>query len=78
MLTVRGTPADEGETGQYLRRGFSPTAFENRFNLAQHVEVIEASLANGVLSITLKQEIPQAEKPRRIAISGSTPKSTDA
>ncbi|XUR32459.1 hypothetical protein ACQY74_000486 (plasmid) [Rhizobium leguminosarum bv. trifolii] len=46
-------------------------AFERRFELADHVKVETASLTNGLLSIELQREIPEAMKPRRIAIGGN-------
>ena len=72
-LTVKGEKADEngdGE-GEYLYRGIAKRAFERRFQLAEHVEVRGASLKNGLLHIDLLREIPEAMKPRRIAIQAT-------
>ena len=71
MLTVKGEKAEDGEaeTTQYLYRGIAKRAFERRFQLADHVEVTGASLRNGLLHIDLVREIPEAMKPRRIAIT---------
>ena len=70
VLLVKGgkTQKDEGE---YLHRGFSAQSFERRFELADHVRVETASLANGLLTIALKREVPEAMKPRRIEVSQS-------
>ena len=51
-----------------LYRGIAARAFERRFQLADHVEVTGASLENGLLHIDLVREIPEAMKPRKIAI----------
>jgi molecular chaperone IbpA len=59
----------EGAT-QYLHRGI-PNTFKQSFNLAEHVKVVDATLENGVLTVALKREIPEALKPRKIEISKS-------
>ena len=68
LLTVQGrkTPADEAR--RYLHRGLAERNFERRFQLADHVVVTEADLADGLLSISLKRELPEALKPRKIEI----------
>nr|WP_183422806.1 Hsp20 family protein [Luteibacter sp. Sphag1AF] len=66
-LTVRGERSVEPE-GEYLHRGIANRPFERRFELAEHVHVVGAKLADGLLSIDLKREIPEAMKPRRIDI----------
>ena len=58
---------DEGKT--YLHRGIATRAFERRFTLADHVVVTGASHVDGMLHIDLVREVPEALKPRRIAIS---------
>ena len=65
--------ADEGER-TYLHRGIATRAFERRFHLADHVKVTGASHENGMLHIDLAREVPEALKPRRIAISSDTKK----
>jgi molecular chaperone IbpA len=67
VLIIKGGKAEKKE-GEYLHRGISGQSFERRFELADHVHVETASLADGLLRIVLKQEIPEAMKPRRIAI----------
>jgi len=67
VLTVSGRKDEEGER-RYLHRGIANRAFERKFNLAEHVEVTGAALENGLLNIQLVKQIPEAMKPRRIAI----------
>ena len=68
-LLVTGNRADETEEqGEYLHRGIATRSFERRFNLADHVRVVGASLENGLLHIDLEREIPEAMKPRTIKI----------
>lgn len=68
-LLVTGNSADEAEEqGEYLHRGIATRSFERRFNLADHVRVMGASLENGLLHIDLEREIPEAMKPRTIRI----------
>jgi len=62
----------EGER-QYLHRGIAARSFRQTFNLADHVKVTGAALDNGLLTIELKREVPEALKPRRIAIGGAQP-----
>ena len=68
-LTVSGKKAEksEGKT-EYLHQGIAGRAFERRFQLADHVEVKGAEMDNGLLHLSLKREIPEAMKPRTIAI----------
>jgi molecular chaperone IbpA len=70
LLTVTGrkTANDDGAR-QFLHRGLAERDFERRFQLADYVVVTDASLENGLLSISLKRELPEAMKPRRIEIS---------
>ncbi len=70
-LVVKGEKIDDESAGEseYLYRGIAKRAFERRFQLADHVEVKAASLKNGLLHIDLLRSIPEAMKPRRIAIS---------
>ncbi|NPU10525.1 Hsp20 family protein [Bradyrhizobium sp. 83002] len=68
VLTVEGRKADK-ETREYLYQGISSRPFKRQFNLADYVQVTNASFDNGLLRIELVREIPEAMKPRRIAIS---------
>lgn len=70
LLTVTGKRQDE-EKRSYLHQGIAARAFERRFQLADHVEVSGAGLEHGLLHIDLKRVIPDAKKPRRIAISAA-------
>ncbi len=71
VLTVKGEKGDtvSGGESEYLYRGIATRAFERRFQLADHVEVQSASLKNGLLHIDLLRNLPEAMKPRRIAIA---------
>lgn len=60
---------DEGQR-TYLHRGIAARDFTHRFQLAEHVRVVGASLDNGLLSIELVREVPEAARPRRIMING--------
>ena len=68
-LIVSARKADEDEAKSYLHRGIATRAFERRFHLADHVQVIGAAHANGMLHIELERQVPEALKPRQIAIS---------
>lgn len=74
-LIVTGQKAEaneaEGEEPRFLHRGIATRAFERRFQLADHVHVTGASLNNGLLSIDLVREVPEAMKPRKIAVNGA-------
>ena len=68
-LIVSARKADEDEAKTYLHRGIATRAFERRFHLADHVQVIGAAHANGMLHIELERQVPEALKPRQITIS---------
>jgi len=67
LLTVIGSKGETQSEG-YLHRGIAGRPFEHRFELADHVRVSGADLTNGLLSIDLVREIPEAMKPRKIDI----------
>jgi molecular chaperone IbpA len=67
-LFVNGRKHPEPDGVQVLHRGIATRAFKQSFNLADHVKVTGASLENGLLTIELKREVPEALKPRRIEI----------
>lgn len=72
VLTVRGKKdAETTEQAQYLHQGIATRSFERKFNLADHVEVSDASLQDGLLVISLVKEIPEAMKPKNITITGA-------
>jgi molecular chaperone IbpA len=67
LITGRARKEDEGK--DYLYRGIARRAFERRFQLADHIRVVGASLDNGLLHVDLVREIPEAMKPRKIEIA---------
>jgi len=73
-LIIKGRVSTDSEDGkvQYLHRGIAGRAFERRFQLADHVEVQDADLVNGMLLIDLVRELPEAMKPRQIPIKSSS------
>ena len=76
LLVVTGERKEAEQGGEYLYRGIAGRAFARRFELADHVKVTGANLADGLLTIELQREIPESMRPRRIAIgsqaSGAT------
>jgi len=70
VLTVEGRKADK-EQREYLYQGISARPFKRQFNLADYVQVRNASFDNGLLRIELLREVPEAMKPRRVAIGGT-------
>lgn len=70
VLIIRGQKAEEAGSN-YIHRGIATRSFERRFALADHIQVTGADLRDGMLAVTLKREIPEAMKPRRIEIGGS-------
>ena len=79
-LTVTGKKAEKQEAkSEYLHQGIAARTFERRFQLADHVQVKGAEMDNGLLHVTLKREVPEALKPRTVAIKqASEPKTLDA
>ncbi|GAM71111.1 16 kDa heat shock protein B [Vibrio sp. JCM 19236] len=70
VLIVRGErKAEEGKS--YIYQGIAERDFERKFQLADYVKVIGATMENGLLHVDLEREIPEAMKPRKIAINGS-------
>ena len=70
-LKVSGKPATEkAEQLEFLYKGIAERSFEQSFRLADHMEVKEAKMENGILAISLLRNIPEAKKPRMIAING--------
>jgi len=68
VLTIEGRKEQKGEH-TYLYQGISARPFRRQFNLADHVEVKDATWDNGLLKIELVREVPEAMKPRRIKIN---------
>lgn len=69
LLTVTGRKAANDDNRRFLHRGLAERNFDRRFQLADYVVVTDADLADGLLSISLKRELPEALKPRTIAIN---------
>jgi molecular chaperone IbpA len=70
VVTIEGNKPEKAER-EFLYRGISTRHFKRQFNLADYVQVKNASFDNGLLQIELVREIPEAMKPRKIAINGS-------
>lgn len=73
LLVVTGRKADETQKGEFLHVGIAQRGFERRFELADFVLVKDAQLADGLLTIDLEREVPEAMKPKKIAINGEAP-----
>ena len=71
LLVVTGKKRIDA-SDEFLHRGIANRAFTRRFEIADHMKVKGASLVNGLLDIELEREIPEAMKPRRIAITASS------
>ncbi len=77
-LTIRGEKQDKQEkTGEVMYQGIAARAFERVFQLADYVQVKGAALENGLLHVDLVREIPEAKKPRTIAIGKGAPKAQE-
>ena len=72
LLTITGRKQDEAKPAdsEMLHLGIANRGFERRFELADHVRVASADLADGLLVIDLVREVPEAMKPKKIAING--------
>ena len=68
-LLVAGAQGSRARGRQVLHRGIATRAFRQTFNLADYVKVSGATLENGLLTIELVREVPEAVKPRRIEIA---------
>jgi molecular chaperone IbpA len=71
VLTVQGRKAANDDQRRFLHRGLAERNFERRFQLADYVVVTDADLSDGLLRISLKRELPEAMKPRRIEIKSA-------
>ena len=76
LLTVIGRKTANDEAKTYLHRGLAERNFERRFQLADYVLVTDANLADGLLSISLKRELPEALKPRTVQITTGQPQAS--
>ena len=77
MLSIKGKKAAVEVESNFLHQGIAARDFERRFQLADHVEVTGAELANGLLHIELSREIPEAMKPKTIPINAGDGKLID-
>ena len=73
LLVVTGKKNDTDEGRNFVHRGIAARAFERKFELADYVQVKGADLANGLLTIDLVREVPEAMRPRKVAITGQKP-----
>jgi molecular chaperone IbpA len=80
VLIVSGKKKDESENkgSDYVYRGIATRSFERRFALADHIQVKGADMKDGLLSIDLVREIPEAMRPKKIEIGGSQKKDQSA
>ena len=76
QLTVEGTKKDKQDR-DYMHRGISLRPFRRQYSLADYVKVQAATFDNGLLRIELVREIPEAMKPRKIAINGVSPSNVE-
>ena len=72
LLVVQGRRRDDAADAEMLHVGIANRGFERRFELADYVRVAHADLADGLLMIDLVREVPDAMKPKKIAIGGNT------
>ena len=74
-LTIKGEKqVKQDNSGEVLYQGIAGRAFERQFQLADYVQVKGANLENGLLHVELVREIPEAKKPRQIAIANGSAK----
>ena len=72
-LTIAGRHEDSDDNETYLHRGIAGRDFVRKFELADHMKVTDAHLANGVLSVDLFREVPEEMKPKHIEIKSGEP-----
>ena len=73
LLVVQGRRGEETTEGKFLHVGIANRGFERRFELADYVRVDSADLEDGLLVIDLVREVPEAMKPKKIAVGGRAP-----
>ena len=71
-ISASRTQKEQGEKKSYLHRGIATRNFDRVFRLADHIRVVDATLDNGLLSVSLVREVPEEKKPRMIPINGVT------
>jgi molecular chaperone IbpA len=72
LMMVKGHKPEEPSEGEMLHVGIAQRGFERRFELADYVRVNSADLADGLLTIDLVREVPEAMKPKKVAVGGNT------
>lgn len=77
-LTITGKAQNQDNDTVYLHRGIAGRSFERRFQLADHIKVKGANLANGLLHVDLEREIPEALKPKTIKIETGQTKAIES
>lgn len=75
-LTIVGRARKDEDSVQYLYRGIAGRSFERRFDLADHIMIKDATMANGLLYISLERLVPEAMRPRSIRIAAGVPPTT--
>ncbi|MEQ1497155.1 MAG: Hsp20 family protein [Novosphingobium sp.] len=68
LLVVQGKKGEDSSAGQFLHVGIAQRGFERRFELADYVRVDDANLEDGLLTIDLVREVPDAMKPKKIPV----------
>lgn len=71
LMTISGKKAEDEKPDKFIHRGIARRSFERRFQLVDFVQVKTAEFANGLLTITLQREVPEAMKPRKIEIASN-------
>ena len=73
LIVIQGRRGEENPAGQFLHVGIAQRGFERRFELADYVRVDAANLEDGLLTIDLVREVPEAMKPKKISIGAPKP-----
>lgn len=73
LLVIQGSKSEDANDGDFLHVGIAQRGFERRFELADYVRVDRANLEDGLLVIDLVREVPDAMKPKKIAVGGRAP-----
>lgn len=77
IIGTKAASANENKQRKFLHQGIAERNFERKFQLGEHVKVIGAFMEHGLLHVDLEREIPEALKPRKIAINGKSLLSDD-
>jgi molecular chaperone IbpA len=70
-LVITGRKESKVEEDRFLHRGIATRSFERRFQLADHIQIVNARLDNGLLHIDLHREVPEEKRPRTIRIENA-------